>query len=130
MRYTGRDSRQSMVHKWVIQAFGEGHANSIPQRGVRLLEEAIEAYQASGCTAEMAHRLVDHVFSKPPGDLLQEIGGVGTTLLALAGACGESADYLEQRELERVLAKPLEYFAARNKAKNEAGFDVSKEAGS
>lgn len=125
LRGTGqRDARQQTVSTWCAAAFGPEHAASIPQRAVRLLEEAIEAYQACGCDPEMAHRLVDHVFAHPAGVLSQELGGVGVTTLALAEAAGLSADTAESLEIERVLAKPLEYFKARNEAKNAAGFSV------
>lgn len=119
-----RDLRQADTHAWCVAAFGGDHAASVPQRGVRLLEEAIEVCQAAGGDRDMAHRLVDHVFDRPPGALAQELGGVGVTLLALAEAAGLSADACEAAEIERVLAKPLEHFAARNAAKNAAGFDV------
>jgi hypothetical protein len=54
---SSRIERQRQVAAW-----------ELPQRGVRLLEEAIELYQATGATAEMAHRLVDFVFSRPVGE--------------------------------------------------------------
>lgn len=73
----------------------------------------------------MVHKLVDHVFDRPPGNLAQEIGGSGITLLCLAQAAGLSADIEEARELKRVLKKPLAHFAARNEAKNAAGFNVA-----
>jgi NTP pyrophosphatase (non-canonical NTP hydrolase) len=120
-----RDARQEQVHDWCAAAFGADHANSIPQRGIRLLEEAIELAQACGCEREMCHKLIDHIFDKPAGEIGQEIGGVGTTLLALAAAAHRSAEAEERAEVARVLSKPLEYFAARNKVKNDAGFNVT-----
>jgi hypothetical protein len=121
----GRADRQSRVHDWCVAAFGDDHAWSVEQRGIRMIEEAIEAGQAAGCSAEMVHRLVDHVFSRPVGDLAQEIGGVGVTLLALSEAAQIDADCEERREFARVLSKPLSHFAARNAAKNAAGFNVT-----
>lgn len=117
-----RDERQADVHRWCVAAFGDHDARSIPQRGLRLVEEAIETAQACGCDAAMLHRLVDHVYAKPVGELGQELGGLGVTLLALAEAAGLSADAAETAEIERVKAKPLEHFAARNAAKKAAGF--------
>lgn len=73
----------------------------------------------------MLHRLVDHVYAKPAGELRQELGGLGVTLLALAQAAGLSADDAETREIARVMAKPLAHFAARNAAKKAAGFHVT-----
>jgi len=120
-----RDARQKRVAEWCAAAFGVGQASSVEQRGLRLLEEAIEAYQAAGCNPEQAHKLVDFVFARPPGALAQELGGVGITTLALANACGASAEAEEVRELNRVLSKPLAHFAARNQAKNDAGFEAA-----
>jgi hypothetical protein len=117
-----RDSRQQQVHEWCAAAFGADHATSIPHRAIRMCEEAIEACQAAGGARSMVHRLVDYVFDRPAGELAQEIGGVGITLLTLAQAAGMSADAEEVREFERVLAKPLEHFRERNEAKNDAGF--------
>lgn len=114
--------RQKRVHEWCVAAFGQEHASSIPQRAIRLLEESIEAYQSVGADKEMAHKLIDYVFERNAGNLSQELGGIGITVLALAEAAGLSADDEEQRELERVLAKPLAHFAERNEYKNQAGF--------
>lgn len=121
-----RDYRQQRVAEWAIAAFGEAHVQSLPQRGIRLLEEAIEAAQAAGCGRKMCQKLVDYVFDRPAGELKQEIGGVGLTLLALSYAADISADDAEAAELERVLAKPLEHFAARNRVKNDAGFNLEE----
>lgn len=119
-----RDQRQAATAEWCIAAFGEVHTRCLPQRGIRMLEEAVELAQACGCEREMAHRLVDYVFDRPPGDVRQELGGVGITTLAVAFAAGVSADEAEKDELARVLSKPLDHFAARNKAKNAAGFNL------
>lgn len=119
-----RGFRQSTVAAWCAAAFGTDHAASVPQRAVRMLEEAIELYQAAGAEPAMAHKLIDFVFDRPPGDLFQELGGVGLTVLALAEAAHVSADAAEVVEIERVMAKPLEHFKGRNEAKNAAGFEV------
>lgn len=121
-----RDGRQGHVARWCAAAFGAEHAQNVTQRAVRLAEEAIEAAQACGADPAMLHRLIDHVYEKPPGVIRQELGGVGVTLLALAAACDLSADEAEVAEINRVLSKPLEHFRARNAAKNAAGFDVSQ----
>lgn len=120
--HAARNRRQAETHAWCVAAFGDHDARSIAQRGLRLAEEAIETAQACGCDAAMLHRLIDHVYAKPVGELRQELGGLGVTMLALAQAAGISADAVEQAELERVRAKPLSHFAARNAAKKAAGF--------
>jgi len=122
--YVRRDRRQTMVAEWARECFGESEANDLAQRGLRLLEEATEAFQAAGGTREMAHQLVDYVFGRPDGELAQELGGVSVTLLALAEAAGLSTENCEVAEINRVLSKPREYYAARNAAKNAAGLKV------
>lgn len=117
-----RRDRQRLVAKWAIDTFGANEASSIKQRGVRFLEEAIEAYQAAGCDREMAHRLVDYIFHRPAGELWQEIGGAGLTLLLLADAAGIDADNMESAEVARVRAKSADHFRVRNQTKNDAGF--------
>jgi hypothetical protein len=120
-----RYARQQQIYSWCIAAFGHTEATSLPQRGLRLLEEAAEAAQAVSVDLAIAHHLLDVVWSKPPGEIGQELGGVGITTLALAAAAGLSADEEESREATRVLDKPLVYFAKRNQAKNDAGLRTS-----
>ncbi len=119
-----RDTRQLAVHNWCKAAFGAAHASSVEQRAVRFLEEAIELYQACGGSSDMAHQLINYIFNRPVGYIAQEFGGVDVTLLALAQACGLSAEDLGKAEFERVLKKPLADFTKRNQVKNEAGFNV------
>lgn len=116
-----RDDRQTQLCRRATETFGAEQTRSIPQRGLRLLEEAVEAFQAAGGTPRMAHKTVDYVFDRPIGKLSQEIGGVGVCVLALAGAAGLSADEEEQREVTRILNRPTEEFRRRNDAKNAAG---------
>ena len=120
-----RDLRQAMTVEWARAAFGQDEATSVPQRGLRLLEEAIEAFQACGGDEAMAHKLVSFVFARPPGTVGQELGGVAVTVLLLAAAAGLSADEEECREVHRVLSKPLGEFTARNANKNAAGFKIA-----
>lgn len=125
-RFIPRLTRQSMIGKWAREAFGDFEATHLPQRGLRLLEEAVEAYQACGGTKEMAHKLVDYVFGRPVGELSQELGGVSVTLLALAAAAGFDVDFFESKEVDRVLSKPLEFWMERNAKKNDAGLQEKK----
>jgi hypothetical protein len=106
-----------MVMAWAELAFGRAEATGLPQRALRLLEEAIEMFQACGGAPELAHELVTAMFGRPCGTISQELGGVAVSLLALAAASGLSADVEECRELHRVLSKPVEEFSRRNAAK-------------
>lgn len=121
-----RITRQRRVNEWAVDAFGVAQAINPRQRALRLLEEAVEAYQAVGGDKVMAHLTIDVMFDRPAGDPLQELGGVGVTLLALAASLGVSADLEEAREIARVLNKPIEHWTARNAAKNAAGLDATK----
>ncbi|HKV94926.1 MAG TPA: hypothetical protein VJW20_20440 [Candidatus Angelobacter sp.] len=129
---SNRDARQESVHKWCAEAFGDAHAGDPATRGLRLLEEAIEAYQSATLGLPVdeiratAHKLVDHVFNRVTGDLVQEIGGVGVTLLALCSSVGVSADYAELQEYCRVKSKPLAHFRQRQQTKKDAGFDLAE----
>lgn len=113
-----RKDRQEVVIRWCRQAFG---ADSVKQRAMRLLEEAIEAAQAAGVEEPQALRVLTYVYGRPVGELGQELGGVGVTLLALAATAGLDADMEERKEIDRVLSKPIEHFRARNEAKNAVG---------
>lgn len=116
-----RDDRQTVVFEWAKAAFSVEEVSNIAQRGLRLLEESLEAFQSCGGDEESAHKLVTYVFNRPVGEIGQELGGVGVTLLALAAAAGLSAEAEEKREVDRILSKPIEEFTKRNKAKNAAG---------
>lgn len=130
-----RQYRQMVAGHWCVKAFGPEHAGSVPQRAIRFLEEAVELFQAAMYgddalppevdAAEMAHKLIDYVFSRPVGHIGQELGGVGVTVLLLANAADLDADECEAAEVARVLSKPPEHFHQRNEVKNAAGFDVT-----
>lgn len=120
-----RSERQEEVSGWAVDAFGSEEALSIPHRGLRMFEEAGEGAQAAGVTLELAHKMVDYIWGRPVGNLGQELGGIGVTVLALAQAAGLDADAEEVREIDRVLSKPREHFSQRNKVKNDAGFRIA-----
>lgn len=90
-----------------------------------MLEEAIELYQACGGDLAKAHKLLDFVFARPVGEIHQELGGVGVTVLALAQAAGLEADVCEDAEVDRILSKSEAVFRARNAEKNAAGFSTT-----
>lgn len=117
-----RNVRQAKIYGWLCDAFGYEESSSIPHRGIRLLEESAEAAHAAGVDLAMAHKMLDYVWSRPKGELEQELGGVGVTVLGLAHAAGLLADACEKKEVDRVLSKPIEHFRQRNALKNEAGF--------
>ena len=117
-----RDARQRALFEWGVHCFGMHEAGNSVHRGIRFGEEAIELMQALAVPEEMVHNLVSKIYAKEPGEVAQEMGGVGVTLLILAEALKLSAEECEIKEVMRVLSRPAEHFRARNRAKNEAGF--------
>jgi len=106
---------------WAIRSFGSDHVNDIPVRALRLAEEAVELAQAAGVSKDKMHALIDIVYSRPVGDLRQEIGGVMMTTTVLCAVLREDTDYYFETELRRVLAKSPEHFAKRNQDKIDLG---------
>lgn len=95
------DTFQTRVTKWLKACFGDiGHIDP-EERTHRFLEEAIELAQANGCTKLDAMRLVDYVFSRPPGRADQEVGGVMVTLAGLCSAIDVSMRDAANQELTR-----------------------------
>jgi hypothetical protein len=115
-----RDERQSAVYRWVGETFGVANLET-QERCKRFVEEAVELAQAEGLTAEEVSAIVAYVYSKSPGEVFQEAGGVGTTLLAYCEARGISADDAEDTEFRRVVELNPEHFRRRHNIKAAAG---------
>lgn len=118
-----RDSRQVRVAMWVEDVFGEVGLYR-HERALRFIEEAIELAQAEGLTIEQVSKVAGHVFSKEKGDIAQEVGGVGITLLAYCEVVGVSADHAELTEYGRIMSLPGDYFRKRQNVKADAGIGV------
>lgn len=109
-------SYQSRVRPWLHACFGPEVAADRVERHFRFLEEALELVQSSGCNAEDAHKLVDYVFSRPVGEMKQEVGGVMTTLASLCLANGLDMHQAGEDELARVWQK-IDVIREKQKAK-------------
>ena len=116
-----RAARQWSVFTWCVRAFGPSVASDKDVRRRRFLEEALELVQATGGCRKETIELMDYVFGREVGEPGQEIGGTMVTLLSLAEVHGLSVEQEETKEIARVLAKPIEHFQAREKAKVEQG---------
>ena len=112
---------------WGLRSFGEEHMTNLPLRALRHGEESIEVMQSLKVSEEVVHQMVRNVYSKPPGDPLQEIGGSLMTANMLCEVMGVEADIVLELEIQRVLSKPPAHFAERNKAKLNLGLDVPKD---
>jgi len=117
---THRPFRQAVVFRWVRDTFGR-ISDDRDERARRVLEEAIELVQAAGLSQRDASAMVAHVYSRPPGDVRQEVGGLGITLLAFAHHREINADAEEVNEFLRVIDTPVSFFRKRQNAKAAAG---------
>jgi len=108
---------------WGRRCFGLEHMSNRPLRGLRFAEEAIELAQACGVPEEKMLRLVKQVYLKPPGELLQEVGGSMVTLSVLCDTLGIDLEEAFQIEVRRCLAKDPAHFGKRNQHKLDAGLD-------
>ena len=93
---------QQRVNDWMLKCFGPSITEDKTERNHRFLEEALELVQSGGCTASEAHQLVDYVFSRPVGEIGQEVGGSIVTLAALCNAHGVDLDAEAEKELTRI----------------------------
>ena len=118
-----RDMRQLAVFEWAKEAFTSA-ATTPNERAARFLEEALELAQAQGIAQSYVEALTKHVYSKPIGEVKQEVGGCGVTLLAYCESVGVSADDEEYEEVKRVIAIDPSYFRKRHNIKAAAGVAV------
>ena len=93
---------QEAIRDWMMVCFGKQIAHDKVERNYRFLEEALELVQSAGASKEDAQRVVEYVYSRPAGELHQEIGGVMVTLAALCDAHGEDMDVCGLIELGRI----------------------------
>ena len=94
-------SFQQRVAQWMYGIFARATVEGEGERALRLLEEATEAAQACGVNEAQALTIVTHVYSCPPGEIAQELGGVAVTLAALCQATGVDLESTAQAEIER-----------------------------
>jgi hypothetical protein len=95
-------SFQQRVRAWLISCFSESIIVDKHERSNRFLEEALELVQSTGLTKEEAIRMVIYVYSRPVGEIEQEIGGCMVTLAGLAESFELSMVYSGEIELERI----------------------------
>jgi hypothetical protein len=108
---------------WAIRSFGRDHVFDTRIRALRVAEEAVELAQAAWVEEAQMHKLVGLVYSRPPGEVLLEVGGVLMTTYILAARLGYDPKDIFADELLRVLQKTPEYYGKRNQEKIELGLD-------
>jgi len=96
---------QQRVRPWLVACFGEEFDGEEHAREARFLEEAMELFQARGRSFEELVSVARYVFSRPAGEVRQEIGGVMTALAALCEVSGHDMYECGEAELERIWTK-------------------------
>jgi NTP pyrophosphatase (non-canonical NTP hydrolase) len=108
------------VLHWAVDSFGPIALNR-DERAARLAEEAMEVAQAEGVPLLTLQRIAERIYSRPVGELGQEVGGLGITLYALAANCGLDLFAEIEREWRRVLSKPRDWWQRKHAEKVAAG---------
>jgi NTP pyrophosphatase (non-canonical NTP hydrolase) len=109
---------QAHVRSWCIRCFGRDIATDLTERSLRFIEEALELVQALGIKREQVDMLVQYVYSRAPGKVRQEVGGVMVTLAALTAAADIDMREAVEIELARIdNPETIEKIRERNVAK-------------
>lgn len=108
------------VLAWAVSSFGP-IAQNIDERAARVAEEAIEIAQLEGVPLETIKRIADRIYSRPPGERWQEIGGTMIGLLSYAAIVGLTLSDCARREFDRVLSKPKDWWTKKHAEKVAAG---------
>lgn len=111
---------QECVGKWLEECLGRTVAADREERGFRFVEESLELAQAAGISKEQALELVDYVYSRPVGELPQEVGGVMITLHALCYAFNLVVESCAHTELAHI-QENMENIRAKHAAKKIRG---------
>lgn len=96
------DTFQNRTSNWVEDTFGEQKAADLPKRCDRFLEEVLEFLQAVGYDQSAVDRAAEYVYSRKPGDPMQEAGGVRVTFASLCEQLGFDGDLAGEVELARI----------------------------
>jgi len=119
-----RTRRQRAVFAWVKRVFGGAVANHVGERALRLVEEAAEVAQSLEVPMELLEKVIARVYSREPGKVRSEIGGVSVTLLALSELVGVQVDAAETEEIERIFGLDEDVFRKKQAEKVAAGTAV------
>lgn len=114
----------NMIWDWGVSCFGIDHMRNPKVRGLRFIEEAVEVAQALDIPRERMIDVINIVYSKPPGQMMEELGGALLTLSVLCRlVSNKDMDEILEIELRRCLAKPAGTMTKRNEERNKLGLD-------
>lgn len=101
-------SFQARVAPWMAACFGLAIAADRLERADRLIEEVLELVQSGDYPRERVAALTDYVYSRPPGEPAQEVGGVMVTLAAYCLAHNLDMQQAAETELARIWTKVVQ----------------------
>lgn len=124
VRYSDLRTLQLETELWARRTFNRSLVESVEERCCRALEETIELCQSLKLPKEKAIALVDYVYSRPPGDPRQEVGGSIITLSTLCSVLNISL--IEAWEIElRICFENIEKIRAKNIHKTVRGTEAN-----
>jgi len=106
--------------KWAVDMFGPV-AMDREERLARFVEEAIELAHAEAMPQMKLAKIINRVYTRPPGDTPKEIGQAQACLETFAESIGLSSDGEAAREWDRVKQIPREEWQRRHAAKAALG---------
>lgn len=104
-----------MLH-WAHSTFGPVALNKV-ERTLRIVEEAVELAQADDCPKEKLHAIIERAYGRPKDTAFKEMGGLLVTVYSRCGLDGWEPEAVLAAEVDRVLSKPREHWAAKHDAK-------------
>lgn len=107
---------QERIVDWAYKTFDHDCVHDLDERILRFFEEAVELAQSCNLPKEVAHQMIDHIYSLKVGELHQEIGGVIVSLAVLCHAHNESMLGNAETEYNRCI---LNIEKIRNKQKQK-----------
>ena len=87
---------------WLHKTMPKENVSSLPERALRVFEEAAELCQAAGVDKSLLMRQTEYTYARPVGTVPQEIAGVLTTILGAASCAGIQAEDALMKELTRL----------------------------
>lgn len=119
--HDNEDDLQKAAHDWAAASFGADAVNNRKERGMRVVEEALELGQTCGVSIEDIMRLALRVYAGSPGAIAKEVGDVGLTLGILAHSVGLSATSCTRWGLLAAVGKPADFWRDRHEKKVALG---------
>lgn len=92
---------QQRIISWLGRTYGQQTLEK-EERSLRYAEESMELLQAAGVDKDTLLKIVDHVYSRPKGDVDQEVTGSYITLVGMCHAHGIDLHNSVDNELDRV----------------------------